>query len=155
MQMALVLILIPIGFFFWFMKSEGLTLEEVFYPGTMVAHVGDIPVRVEVAQTDEERARGLSGRDGISRMNGLLFVFPKEGYHGIWMKDMKFPIDIIWISEDLKVVSVDRSVLPETYPKTFRPPVPIKYIIETEARYTEVFGIHEGDEVVLPKKLEI
>ena len=153
-QVGLLFILIPVGLVFWYTTSENITLEELFFPGTKVVHIDDVSMRVEVADTDEERIKGLSGKEDIGRVNGLLFMFPREGYHGIWMKDMKFPIDIIWIDTNLNVVAVDKSVLPETFPKTFRPPVPVQYLIETEARYTEIFGIKAGDKVVLPKKLE-
>lgn len=152
-QMVLIVLLIPIGILFWYTTEKNITVRELFLPAVKVVQVGEVPVRVDIAQTDEERARGLSGKENVGSGNGLLFIFPNVGYHGIWMKDMKFPIDVIWIGEDLTVVGVTESIFPETYPKTFRPPVPVKYLIETEARYTEIFGIKTGDAVTLPQNL--
>src|SRR3989344_8800209 len=59
-----------------------------------VLKMGGVTLNIEVADTDPERVQGLSGRDGLEDNEGLLFVFGREDYYGIWMKDMNFPIDI-------------------------------------------------------------
>jgi uncharacterized membrane protein (UPF0127 family) len=124
---------------------------EFFFNGTPVMHFADIPVRVEIANSDEERKQGLSGRKEFGKkVNGLLFVFPETDYHKMWMKDMHFAIDIIWIGEDLKVINIEKNVSPETYPKTFRPDRPARYAVETETHYSDLFGIRAGMEVKLP-----
>ncbi len=149
-QVALVLVLIPLGIIFWYTTSEGISVREIFFPSTNVLHIGDIPVRVEIANSDDERTRGLSGRNGIEGVNGLLFIFPENGYHGIWMKDMKFPIDIIWIGEDLTISEITKNVSPDTYPEVFRPKNAVRYILETETHYADTFGVRVGQKVVLP-----
>lgn len=55
-------------------------------------------VRAEVARTLAERRQGLSGREGLAEGTGVLFVFPMLDQHRIWMKDMRFSIDIVWIA---------------------------------------------------------
>src|SRR5437016_1262720 len=52
---------------------------------------------IEIADTMMSKMRGLSGRDALSENNGMLFIFNGTSSSGFWMKDMKFPIDIIWI----------------------------------------------------------
>jgi len=58
---------------------------------------------VEVAASPSQRTRGLSGRAGLKPGTGLWFVFPVPDRYGFWMRDMHFPIDLIWVNPDLKV----------------------------------------------------
>jgi uncharacterized membrane protein (UPF0127 family) len=88
---------------------------------------------VEVADTDEERSLGLSGRESLPYGHGLLFLFPEAGNYGFWMKDMRFPIDIVWIDEAWQVIGVERGVSPDTFPQAFYPPAPVKYVLELAA----------------------
>src|SRR3989344_7332267 len=60
-------------------------------------------VKVELALTPEEQTQGFSGRSGLGENEGMLFVFDTPGKYGFWMKDMLFPIDIIWLAPDSRV----------------------------------------------------
>lgn len=64
---------------------------------------------VEIADTDEKRTKGLSNRDKLGESKGMLFVFPDSNYYRFWMKDMKFPLDFIWIDKDI-VVDLNQNV---------------------------------------------
>lgn len=106
---------------------------------------------VEIADTEEKRVQGLSGRESLPETEGMLFVWEEAGIHGIWMKDMKFPIDIIWIDENLRVIALESDVSPDTYPETFRPNEPAQYILETNAGWIEKNGVILGDVISLPQ----
>lgn len=84
-----------------------------------ILKIGETTISAEVADTDAERVRGLSGRASLGQNEGLLFVFEKPGFYGIWMKDMNFPIDIVWIDKDKKITHIEKNVSPRTYPKVF------------------------------------
>jgi uncharacterized protein len=152
LQVAAVFVLIPIVGLFLYAKNENIAMRDIFTVSTPIVHIGEIPISVEIANTPEKRTKGLSGRDEIGA-NGMLFIFDTIDRHGIWMKDMNFSIDIIWIDENLRVVAIDRAVRPDTYPRTFRSPTPVRYVIETVENYTDMFGISVGDEVRLPLSL--
>jgi hypothetical protein len=62
--------------------------------------------------TDEDRAMGLMFRPSLSQDRGLLFVFERIDFHGFWMKNCRFPIDMVWLDEERKVVHVAESVPP-------------------------------------------
>jgi hypothetical protein len=64
--------------------------------GTHVT-IGSAVFSAEVASTTVEQARGLSGRAGLGQDEGMLFLFSSPGVKNFWMKDMNFPIDMIWI----------------------------------------------------------
>ena len=93
--------------------------------------IGEKTLNIEVADTDDERMQGLSDRDSLPRGSGMLFIFEKPGVHGFWMKDMRFPIDIVWLDESYKVVDIARSMSPNSFPHVFYPPRPVKYVLET------------------------
>jgi uncharacterized protein len=149
-QVALIFLILPLAALYFYAQNKGVPVREIFVPTTPVIHVGEIPLQVDIADTDETRIKGLSGRERLTEVKGLLMVFDKADYHSIWMKDMRFPIDVIWISEDLTVVGITEMLTPESYPKTFRPPVPVKYVLETYPGYAETFGIRNGAQVRLP-----
>lgn len=114
-----------------------------------------VGIGVEVVSTDETRQLGLSGRDPLSDGTGMLFAYENPGLHGIWMKDMNFPIDIIWIgAEDsrkatLRVLDVEKNVDPETYPTVFTPSVPSTYALEVNAGFIDANEVGIGDGVTI------
>ena len=87
----------------------------------------------EVVSGIGDRMRGLSNREYLSYNEAMLFVFPDAGMHGIWMKDMRFPIDIIWLDEQQMVITIKSNVSPDSYPTVFNPVTPAKYVVEVNA----------------------
>jgi hypothetical protein len=69
-------------------------------------------LQVEVMVKDEDRAMGLMFRPSLPRDRGMLFVFGNSDFHGIWMKNCRFPIDILWLDEERKIVHVAEAVPP-------------------------------------------
>jgi uncharacterized protein len=69
-------------------------------------------LQVEVMVKDEDRAMGLMFRPSLPKDRGMLFIFERSDFHGIWMKNCKFPIDIVWLDEERKVVHLAESVPP-------------------------------------------
>jgi len=95
--------------------------------------IGETKIDVEIADTSELRAQGLSKRPFLGEKKGMLFVFEEEGVYPFWMKGMNFPIDIIWINKDFVVVDITENATPESYPQTFSARSPIKYALEVNA----------------------
>ena len=111
---------------------------------TTVSIENKTSVVVAVADTDALRRRGLSGRPVLGELEGMLFVFDTEGEWGICMKDMNFPIDIIWVGQDGTVVTVAKDVSPDTYPQAFYPSVPARFVLEVPAGFVAAHDIDEG-----------
>ena len=95
---------------------------------------------VEVAQSYKEGMKGLSGRKSIG-CGGLLFVFNREGRHSIWMPNMKFPIDIVYIDKSKRIVDIKHEAKPiSVNPRTWRIFIPsgkAKYILEIPAKCSD------------------
>lgn len=102
---------------------------------------------VEVANTKASRELGLSFRKKIERTEGILFVFEHPGRYGFWMKDMHFPLDIIWINQNGVVVWVERNVAPDSYPSVFMNQADASYVLEMSAGLSEEFGVYLGTKV--------
>src|SRR3989344_2343873 len=111
----------------------------------MSISLGDRVFSVEVAKTKEEREKGLSMRENLPQNQGMLFVFDKPDRHGIWMKNMFFPIDILWLGEGGAVVYVVQNAESDSYPLVYKPPVPALYVLEVDAGVIKNIGIQEGD----------
>jgi uncharacterized membrane protein (UPF0127 family) len=106
--------------------------------------VGDNSINAEVAKDTAQQETGLGGRTCIGAEQGMLFAFSKPGQYDFWMKDMKFPIDIVWINENKMVVDVTPQIAPNTYPKTFTSSKPAEYILELGAGRAQQLNITEG-----------
>lgn len=117
------------------------------YQENSLIYVGGVQIPVEVADDNEERSQGLSNREALNEGTGLLFVFDVPGSYGFWMREMRFPIDIIWINEDWQVVGVEKGVAPGTFPQTFNPPSPVKYVLELNSGEATKLGIDVGSVV--------
>ncbi len=103
---------------------------------------------VEVVDTDQSRALGLSGRENLGDNSGMLFVFDDEtSERCFWMKDMNFAIDMVWLNSKREVVYIKGDVKPETYPESFCPDEPAKYVLEVVSGRAEQLGINEGVEL--------
>lgn len=107
--------------------------------------IGGRKIKVDVVDNVAERTLGLSGRKSLAADEGMLFVFENSGNFGFWMKDMNFPIDIIWIDEGKSVVHLEKNVSPDTYPTVFTPSKSAKYVLEVQAGFSDATGLKPGD----------
>lgn len=119
-------------------------------PNTLI--IGNNVLQVEIVSAPKERARGLSGREGLSPNSGMYFIYPKAGKYSFWMKHMRFPIDIVWIKGN-KVVGVTKNI-PAPSPGTslsqlpvYFPPQPVDRVLEISAGAAARYHIKIGDEV--------
>jgi len=109
-----------------------------------VVSMGERVIRVAVADSPARRMDGLSRVPSMPEDAGMLFIFETPSRYGFWMKEMRFPIDIIWMDELGKVVHVVPGALPSSYPEVFSPPADAKYVLEINAGVADKYGITEG-----------
>ncbi len=101
----------------------------------------------EIADTPALQERGLSYRGELPTNTGMIFIFPVPGMYYFWMKDMNFPIDIIWLDKNKKVVHIEENLSPKTYPESFGPTSLTQYVIELQAGVVKTIGLQVGDNV--------
>lgn len=91
----------------------------------------------EIAENEEDKVVGLSGRKCLGEENGMLFVYHNTGDYKFWMKDMNFAIDMIWLDDEKNIVTIKSKVDPDTYPRSFGPDRPAQYILEVNSGFAE------------------
>lgn len=114
-------------------------------PSVMAVQLGDGAFKAAIARTDAEHKKGLSGVEYLSQDQAMLFVFSSEGVYDIWMKDMKIPIDAVWLDSNKRVIHVEKNLQPDSYPKTYRSTAPARYIVELPAGAVEARSITIND----------
>lgn len=106
---------------------------------------------VEVADEDHERIKGLSDRNSLGENNGMVFVFEEKGQYGFWMRNVNFPLDIIYISDN-KIVDIIKNAPPQTEDSqglpVYEPREAANYVLEINGGKADELGIEIGDEVV-------
>lgn len=100
-------------------------------------------------QTEEQHRLGLGAVNKLPKDHGMLFS--GSGTMGIWMKGMKYSIDIIWLDKNGTVLHVEHSVHPKTYPKTFtNPPGSFAVnVVELNAGVAKQLGLKNGDKITI------
>ena len=104
-------------------------------------------INVEVVISPQAIRQGLSGRPPLSSGNGMLFIFPEIAKQSMWMPDMKFALDIIWLDENMSVVHITKGCEPcvsratcPSYSSKYR----VKYAIELKAGDADAYGFEIG-----------
>lgn len=110
--------------------------------------IGKTTVKAEIADTILKQMKGLMFRKNLPEDQGMLFVFNQDGFHGIWMMNMSFPIDIIWIDDGKKVVDVFRDAQPcRLLCPNYKPKEKARYVLEVNANFTEKHGVKIGSDL--------
>lgn len=135
--------------------KQGVVTPETTLPqpqtGTVATAVfstqsGPVSFSIEIAQTDEERARGLMNRESLPENNGMFFIFPQTVEEKFWMKDTKIPLDLVFIDEGMKTVHIIENAVPDST-EMLASPQPYKYVIEVNGGIVAKKGIKIGDSV--------
>lgn len=123
-----------------------------------VMEIDNQKVNVEIAYSDAAKEKGLSGRPCILADQGMLFDFGRDGRYEIWMKDMKFPIDVVWITSAHRVAAIEIDFQPSTYNKQ-QPEksekranqIPARYVLELKAHRSQQLHMQIGTPVNFQK----
>ena len=108
-------------------------------------------MRAEIVSTPAARATGLMFREALPPGEGMLFIFEEADFHAIWMLNMKFSIDIIWLSPERRIVHLEHSVppCPEEPCPSYQPMQKALYVIEVPAGFAKKEGLRLGMKVVI------
>lgn len=131
--------------------TQGLFSGQLFGRSAKVT-IKDQTFTVPVATSEKDLQMGLSKKKSIGEKSGLLFTFDKEDYYPFWMKEMQFPIDIIFIRNN-RIVTIYTNVQPpkdkeENLP-IYKPEEPADSVLEVKANTAEKYNFKKGDEVII------
>lgn len=113
---------------------------------TVAVTIRGATVHAEVARTVDERAQGLSGREGLAPDEAMLFVFAEPGLPGFWMPDMHFDLDLVWIRAG-RIVDLTPFVSRREPERVYRPREPADVVLEVRAGTAMLHGWRRGDRV--------
>jgi uncharacterized membrane protein (UPF0127 family) len=136
-------------------EQQGLIISQEVRSGSygyrqVSVAVNGLVLVADIAATDEQRTKGLSVKDSLDENEAMLFVFDNEAKHTFWMKNMKFPIDIIWIDTDRTVVHIEHNLQPcgsELLCPTYKPIDDSLYVLETVGGFAEKHDVVKGTRV--------
>ena len=107
-------------------------------------------LNANVPITSELMAKGLAVKNQLKENEAMLFVFEESAKHSFWMKDMKFPIDIIWLDSDGKVVHIEQNLQPCASVficTSYTPNTDSQYVLETVAGFTQRHNVSIGTDI--------
>lgn len=119
------------------------------YPVTVPISIGEASALASIADSLSERINGLSDTPFLPDNVVKLFAFGATGTHSIWMQNMNYPLDIIWVTQGGEIVHIEENVPTDSYPNSFSSPKPAWFVIEANAGFVASNTIAVGDEVVL------
>jgi len=111
--------------------------------------INEHEITVELVQTQKARENGLSKRNSLNENHGMLFIFEPSSYPQMWMREMNFPIDIIWINKNYEIVYIKKQALPcprnQNLCTLYTPGKPAQYVLEITSGDCDKYNIKVGD----------
>lgn len=128
-------------------KIENNRLGKLSEYDKLAVTVNGYNISAFIADTSEKRINGLSGVGNMSQDQAMLFILDSPSKQGFWMKEMNFPIDIIWIDNNDTVIHIEKKLEPclSTFLcPVYSPPNDAKYVLETTAGFADSLSIDVG-----------
>jgi len=122
------------------------------FPEIVYVKIGNAEVYPILATSTHMQIVGLSGKNNIKENSGMLFEFATEDYYGVWMKEMRFAIDILWADKDMKIIYIEKNIKPDTYPNIFSPREVARYVLEVPSGFVAKHNIKIGDTFFIKRK---
>lgn len=154
-QAVLLLLVIGVAMFLYSSGNQQINLSFLPQPSRVATlEINGTRIKVELADTETKRSKGLGGRQSLAELEGMLFIFPKEDRYPFWMKGMNFALDFIWIRGD-KIVEILPNVQPPLIGQTdsslpiYSSSVAIDKVLEVNAGTVQKLNIKVEDMVKL------
>jgi len=131
-----------------FIYSQSFAEKISYYHAIVTTSTGE-KIPVEVADTLKKRSLGLGNRPYLKKGWGMLFVFEERKPHRFWMKDMQFPLDIIWL-DNHRIVHINQNAKPATSdnePDVMTSPVPVNFVLEIAAGRAAKLRLKKGQQM--------
>ena len=115
--------------------------------------IGDLELKVEIADNLILQTRGLSNRDNLDENTGMLFVYDNNKIRHFWMKEVQFPLDVLWIADGV-VMAVQENIPFESDNDDilrFKSNIPVNWVLEVNAGFIAKNGLKIGDTVDMMK----
>jgi len=132
---------------------KDVKLEQAEFPRGIVK-IDDVTLQVQIADTKPLQTRGLMFQEKLPYDQGMLFIFEDEGIRSMWMLNMQFSLDLLWIDAQGNVVHIEKDTQPcksalETMACTFTNGngEEAKYVLEVTSGFVDKFNITENSKL--------
>lgn len=119
---------------------------------TVKMRIANADFTIEVADEDREHQIGMMHRDSNPANHGMIFIFPDEQPRGFWMRNTRIPLDILYINQSGKVVSIKPAQPLDE--RTIPSDGPAKYVIELNLGRAAAIGLKAGDTIPIPDSIK-
>ena len=142
-------------------EASSIAYALAFQNNRIKVSINGYEILADIAISTEQKAKELSINDNMKEDEGMLFVYDRPSRQAFWMKDMKFPIDIIWLDVRGSEVHIEdglKPCIPSLTCPTYSPDMEAQYVLETAAGFTNkhqlTIGTHVDFELNLPRGLK-
>ncbi len=146
----ILIIIVSAGIFFWLLQNKKIAPPPQLQNNAATVTIDNQPFTVLIAKTEQEKETGLSQRNSLPENMGMIFPFSTPDFYGFWMKDMKFPLDFIWINNG-KIVTIVDDIQPPTSVNpnlpVFKPVEKADTVLELNAGTAKKYNFKVGDTV--------
>ena len=112
----------------------------------IITHVRtETVVNIEIAKTEEERIKGLMGRDNLEKNQGMLFIFEDSDYRTFWMKNTPQSLDMIFLDKNLRVINFYANTSPNQTERKYSSRRPAKYVLEVKSGFIKDVRLRVND----------
>lgn len=127
----------------------GLSYQQDITP----VKVGDKVFQARLAISQAEQVKGLAGASPLKGSQAMLFVGSTAAQQPIWMKDVSFPLDALWLNNEKEIIYMEHSLSPDSYPQTYGPDQVSRYVLELPTGAARQRNLEVGDrlEFAVPK----
>ena len=122
------------------------TADDDRIPVTIEAEQGPLVFMAELADSPEERARGLMYRESLGSKDAMLFVFPTSGQRSFWMRNTLIPLDMLFIRDDRTILGIVENATPKT-DRSRGVPGASQFVLEINGGTSSELGIRSGQKV--------
>jgi uncharacterized protein len=143
-----ILVILVLGAYFIQKYSKGSILP--IGAGIPTVTIGNYSFKVTVATSEKDQEIGLSETNSLAINQGMIFLFQAPGYYPFWMKNMKFPIDIIYIDSDTIVTIINDAKAPKNSSESltiYTPTQPADKVLEIQSGLSGKYHFQNGDKV--------
>lgn len=156
-QGVLLIIVIAVGIYFYSPSGGSKNLDIPFIPQAPKIsnlQINDAVFKVEIADTNAKRNKGLGGRSNLGESEGMLFIFENKDTHAFWMKGLSFPLDFVWIADN-KIVDLTEKLAPPAKGQSdaslpiYSSKEPVNKVLELNGGSVKKFNIKIGDTIKL------
>lgn len=129
-------------------------VDQAFDKDVLVVAARDACHRFDIylALSREQQVRGLMRVRDLPSSTGMLFVYPTEDYHSMWMKNTFLPLDILFATSDGRVTSIAKNTEPQSL-KSIRSTEPVMFVLELNAGTSDRLAIEPGSQLIWERQV--